>query len=151
MFPLNHFSSIMYHALVNNSTEIGDEETSSKSFSGSIRHIWSLPKLLIIFLLTTAAITSLVTPSILLRSSIPDETVCRERAIRREWRTLKDSERIEYLRAVKCLHDLPSRLNKEGILSDDFPWVHFHVGNFGTLNTFCVIHYFPTPILLSHA
>jgi tyrosinase len=61
---------------------------------------------------------------------------CLQPTLRREWRTLSAAEKTEYLRAVKCLHDLPSGLNSEGRLSDDFPWIHFNVGNYGKYSSF---------------
>ena len=56
---------------------------------------------------------------------------CLEPAHRREWRALSIAEQSEYLRAVQCLHNLPSGLDLGGRLSDDFPWLHFNVGNYG--------------------
>lgn len=59
------------------------------------------------------------------------KTSCSRPALRREWRTLSTAEQTEYLRAVKCLHHLPSGLGIGGKLSDDFPWLHFNVGSYG--------------------
>ncbi|KAH8668672.1 hypothetical protein BX600DRAFT_510745 [Xylariales sp. PMI_506] len=58
------------------------------------------------------------------------EPSCSQPVLRREWRTLSTAEQSEYLRAVRCLHDLPSGLGLSGKLSDDFPWIHFNIGNF---------------------
>ena len=64
------------------------------------------------------------------------EPSCLEPALRREWRALSTGEQSEYLRAVQCLHDLPSGLDLGGKLSDDFPWIHFNVGSYGKYNRF---------------
>jgi hypothetical protein len=61
---------------------------------------------------------------------------CSNPILRREWRALSTSEKSEYLRAVQCLHDLPSGLGLGGKRSDDFPWIHFNVGNYGTCSSF---------------
>lgn len=50
-------------------------------------------------------------------------------AIRREWRTLHATEKLEYIRAVQCLKQQPSRLGYAHTLYDDFPYVHIHTGN----------------------
>ena len=46
---------------------------------------------------------------------------------RREWRILSSLEKKEYLKAVQCLHERPSKQHNEGKLSDDFPYVHIRV------------------------
>jgi hypothetical protein len=53
---------------------------------------------------------------------------------RREWRTLTLLERHEYLDAVRCLKTRPSRLGLNHTLYDDFPWIHYHVGEYGELH-----------------
>lgn len=57
-------------------------------------------------------------------------TSCTDPIRRREWRQLGDAEKTDYIRAVKCLHSLPSRVSGEGKISDDFSWVHGHLGGF---------------------
>lgn len=59
------------------------------------------------------------------------ELSCPQPFLRREWRALSTAEQSEYLRAVQCLHDLPSGLGLGGKRSDDFPWLHFNVGQYG--------------------
>lgn len=50
--------------------------------------------------------------------------------LRREWRTLADSEKHEYISAVLCLLKQPSELAPETNYTayDDWPWIHSHVG-----------------------
>lgn len=84
-------------------------------------------------LLVTAIALSIYLLMRTTRGISSSEVLCQTPSIRREWRTLEDPEKVEYLRAVKCLHDLPSEINSDGRLSDDFPWIHFHVGSFGML------------------
>lgn len=55
---------------------------------------------------------------------------CRHPTIRREWRNLNRSEKIEYITAVSCLRALPSRLGLNQTLYDDFPLIHSHNGNY---------------------
>lgn len=49
---------------------------------------------------------------------------------RREWRTLTDIEKHEYISAVLCLLEQPSKLAPETNYSayDDWPWIHSHLG-----------------------
>ncbi|KAM0812088.1 hypothetical protein AB5N19_14405 [Seiridium cardinale] len=49
---------------------------------------------------------------------------CIQPAERREWRTLLDSERENYVAAVKCLTTKPSKLGLATSLYEDFPWIH---------------------------
>jgi hypothetical protein len=50
---------------------------------------------------------------------------------RREWRTLTKLQKHEYIAAVRCLKIMPSRLGLNHTLYDDFPYIHFHVGEYG--------------------
>jgi len=67
------------------------------------------------------------------------EPSCPQPALRREWRALSTAEQSEYLRAVQCLHDLPSGLDLGGKLSDDFPWLHFTAGQYGEWSSLCCL------------
>ena len=55
-------------------------------------------------------------------------TACTEPVIRREWRTLSDAEKSDYIGAVQCLRNSPSRLGLNQTLYDDFPYVHSRNG-----------------------
>ena len=55
---------------------------------------------------------------------------CRDPVLRREWRSLNDSEKRDYIRSVKCLKTLPSQLYLNQTLYDDFPWVHKQFGEY---------------------
>ena len=93
---------------------------------------WSLLLIIILFL------TSIVCSWVLLFSNIkhsPQQEIesaaytqpslfCQQVPIRREWRTLTAAEQHDYIRAVRCLATKPSKLNEQGTLYDDFPWVH---------------------------
>jgi hypothetical protein len=48
--------------------------------------------------------------------------------IRREWRSLTQTEQQHYISSVHCLTSIPSKLHKDSSLYEDFPWVHSHVG-----------------------
>lgn len=54
---------------------------------------------------------------------------CENPSVRREWRDLSDAEKMQYIGAVSCLHETPSRLDPDAKFSDDFAWLHFHVGS----------------------
>ena len=55
--------------------------------------------------------------------------VCQQPTTRREWRTLSEPEKLDYVTAVKCLATKPSKLRNNGTLYDDFPWVHKHLSS----------------------
>ena len=55
-------------------------------------------------------------------------TACTDPVIRREWRTLSDVEKRDYIAAVQCLRNSPSRLGLNQTLYDDFPYVHSRNG-----------------------
>ncbi|KAI8310759.1 hypothetical protein K4K61_013156 [Colletotrichum sp. SAR11_59] len=48
-------------------------------------------------------------------------------AQRVEWRSLSDSAKADYIKAVKCLDSLPSKLGLETSRYNDFPYVHAHL------------------------
>lgn len=55
-------------------------------------------------------------------------TACTDPVIRREWRNLSDVEKGDYIAAVQCLRNSPSRLGLNQTLYDDFPYVHSRNG-----------------------
>ncbi|KAI2618482.1 putative tyrosinase [Hypoxylon sp. NC1633] len=55
--------------------------------------------------------------------------VCKQPAIRREWRALSSLERLEYIRAVKCLSSIPSTVCN-GALHDEFAFIHRGIGDY---------------------
>ena len=60
-------------------------------------------------------------------------SACNRPQYRREWRSLSYGERHDYIQAVQCLTQIPSRLGLNQSLYDDFPYVHFRVGGYCTL------------------
>ncbi len=56
---------------------------------------------------------------------------CESLAVRLEWRDLNREEKREYLRAVSCLRERPSRLGLNQTLYDDFPYFHTRTGEDG--------------------
>ena len=58
------------------------------------------------------------------RSTVVPLSRCTNPRLRREWRTLSTAEKHEYLNAVQCLYDRPSKLFDAGRSTDDFAWVH---------------------------
>lgn len=55
---------------------------------------------------------------------------CHHPVIRREWRSLSVEEKDDYLDAVRCLRDIPSRIGQSQSLYDDFPWIHYRIGDY---------------------
>ncbi|KAH9909712.1 putative tyrosinase [Xylariomycetidae sp. FL2044] len=53
----------------------------------------------------------------------------RQPDVRREWRELSSVERLEYLRAVKCLSSIPSTVCN-GTLHDEFAYIHRKIGDY---------------------
>lgn len=60
-------------------------------------------------------------------------SACNRPQYRREWRSLSYGEKHDYIQAVQCLTQTPSRLGQNQSLYDDFPYVHFRVGGYCTL------------------
>ncbi|KAI0197510.1 putative tyrosinase [Astrocystis sublimbata] len=54
---------------------------------------------------------------------------CMLAAARREWRSLNSRQRLEYLRAVKCLSTIPSNICN-GTLHDEFAYIHRNIGDY---------------------
>ena len=54
-------------------------------------------------------------------------SACRISPVRREWRSLSQNEKAEYVDAVLCLRTIPSKIRPEGLLYDDFPYIHARV------------------------
>jgi tyrosinase len=61
-------------------------------------------------------------------SKVSTQVTCTNPVIRREWRSLTNRERADYVRAVNCLSTIPSRMGLNGTLYDDFTEVHRNVG-----------------------
>ena len=55
---------------------------------------------------------------------------CSEPITRREWRSLSQHEKLEYIAAVQCLSTLPSSLGLNQTLHHDFPYIHSLFGNY---------------------
>ncbi len=56
--------------------------------------------------------------------------VCKDPPLRKEWRSLDRIEKHDYIKAVKCLKTMPSQVDQNQTLYDDFPWVHMHHGEY---------------------
>ena len=68
----------------------------------------------------------LVKPKVDSKSLI--SSTCTDPVIRREWRDLSNVEKSDYIAAVQCLRNSPSRLALNQTLYDDFPYVHSRNG-----------------------
>ncbi|KAH8804897.1 hypothetical protein F5884DRAFT_859514 [Xylogone sp. PMI_703] len=58
----------------------------------------------------------------------PQPTRCSNPVVRKEWRSLSTQEKDVYLGAVKCLGRVPSVVNPNSTLHDDFAWIHSRIG-----------------------
>ena len=65
-------------------------------------------------------------------STHSSHTLCHNPDTRREWRSLSLDQKHEYLEAVQCLRHIPSALNPNMSLYDDFPYLHNTIGDYGT-------------------
>ncbi|KAH7082308.1 hypothetical protein FB567DRAFT_530999 [Paraphoma chrysanthemicola] len=57
-------------------------------------------------------------------SRSPVNQECQHPAFRREWRTLNNHEKREYIQSVQCLRDIPSRVGTKYSLYEDSALVH---------------------------
>lgn len=53
---------------------------------------------------------------------------CKSLSIRREWRSLSEEEKHQYIEAVRCLAETPSKQLPDDSLYDDFAYVHIDSG-----------------------
>ena len=53
---------------------------------------------------------------------------CTDPPTRREWRSLWPHEKKDYIEAVQCLYNTPSKYFGAGSLLDDFVYVHMWIG-----------------------
>ena len=71
-----------------------------------------------------------------LKSSVPSSGYspgpqrCTNPSLRREWRSLAETEKIRYIEAVQCLTRTSSTLGLNQSLYDDFAWIHKRVGEY---------------------
>ena len=63
-------------------------------------------------------------------TAVYSSPACPNPPTRREWRSLSRDEKQDYLLAVQCLRETPSRLGLNQSLYDDFPYVHIRVGGY---------------------
>ena len=68
--------------------------------------------------------------SVIVRHDPKAHTACENPPHRLEWRTLTAQQKQNYLAAVLCLKEIPSRLGMNHSLWDDFPWVHALIGGY---------------------
>jgi len=135
LYP-NQRSTHAYHPIAN--SESDDELDSKPSLQAPLtqgrkrvlRLAWLLC-VLTIFLVTGSIYSTLLVIHRKTSISAQDQSLsCQNPTVRREWRTLSTAERHDYLAAVQCLQENPSRLGLNHTLYDDFPWVHSRMGNF---------------------
>ena len=60
--------------------------------------------------------------------SLLAQDTCKSAPTRREWRTLLEDEKLDYIRAVRCMATVASVVKDEGTVWDDFAWVHEKIG-----------------------
>ncbi|KAH6659445.1 hypothetical protein BKA67DRAFT_652674 [Truncatella angustata] len=57
-----------------------------------------------------------------------DPQLCRDVAFRREWRSLSNDQKVDFISAVRCLASAPSKQIPDDSLYDDFAYVHTDTG-----------------------
>lgn len=106
------------------------------AFSGKLRILLSTSLLIVCTLSLAGGFmwghSSRKHDSSLLGGYVP---LCEVPSTRREWRSLGRSEKKDYIGAVQCLRTQPSRVRSEGVLYDDFPFIHNQVGGY------CKLHF----------
>lgn len=119
--------------------ELYNETPQGKFFRNPWRSNRSLVIFVLFLLLTSLAVG--FTGGILFNRQIANDkshelatlSTCNRTQYRREWRSLSYGEKLEYIQAVQCLTQTPSRLGQNQSLYDDFPYVHYRVGGYCTL------------------
>ena len=149
--PLSHGSSARYFPI---SSDDGSETELEKlrdigDFREGSQRRWSIFSFLVcVFVLCfplSFAIRSLLESSNVIHGSTAmfSSQACPNPPTRREWRSLSRDEKKDYLVAVQCLRETPSRLGLNQSLYDDFPWVHIRVGGYCmTFLLFCTLDIF---------
>lgn len=114
--------------------DINDNERDEKNAQhmGDSAHNLRVPRLLLVLCAALFCIALGFGCGFLVKGEIDSKsltsTACTNPAIRREWRNLSDSEKGDYIAAVQCLRNSPSRLRLNQTLYDDFPYVHSRNG-----------------------
>ena len=60
----------------------------------------------------------------------PGPQRCSNPSLRREWRSLAETEKRGYIEAVQCLTKKSSTLGLNQSLYDDFAWIHKRIGEY---------------------
>lgn len=117
--------------------ERGDDQTSAEPLLEQTATGTPSPSLCKRYVVATIAAVMLMVVSFFLwalrgkTECSNSDGVCRQPAVRREWRALGSLERLEYLRAVKCLSSIPSTVCN-GTLHDEFAYIHRKIGGYCT-------------------
>jgi hypothetical protein len=79
----------------------------------------------------STAKSRVATPPSISINEPPSLSRCHDPPVRREWRSLSLAQKHEYVDAVLCLRTIPSSLNPNMSLYDDFPFLHDTIGAYG--------------------
>ena len=109
-----------------------DEEAKDERLQRRRPHTLLLVLIICIILLCLAFgfASGVILPFPLRYAHIQSSKVCKSPATRREWRSLSNLEKHDYLNAVQCLRTTNSRLEMNQTLYDDFPWIHTYIGGY---------------------
>lgn len=83
-----------------------------------------------LFLVAIVLVLLLTTESIM-RLDALGVPKCTNPYVRREWRSLTSEERLEFIRAVNLLAEVPSEWRENGTIYDDFAILHGSIGSWG--------------------
>lgn len=125
-------NDVRYHPLAESEDKIAicRNPTESDVNSGS-RNSRSTPSRFFLAPIAILLITSITLTFILLESTMA-KNGCPNPRVRREWRMLERSERLEYLRAVQCLTQTQSSRDPRVSKQDDFTFLHSQYGSYCT-------------------
>ncbi|KAF4633193.1 hypothetical protein G7Y89_g4922 [Cudoniella acicularis] len=115
--PLKTAGSTAGVALV----EIGGRTTIQVKAYTIVRTYHTDPELNMVFLKTQRLVMVLSTLAIFLRPVI---SACENPVLRKEWNSVSQSERDEYIKAAQCLPTKPSKIGLSTTLYDDFSYIH---------------------------
>jgi hypothetical protein len=139
--PVMPSSNKISYQLVDGSdshTDLDADETSEINSKGGSAITWSsrvsVALLILLSLMLGGLGVAVICNHQLQTFTTSSVAICKDPVTRHEWRSLGSDEKREYIAAVQCLKETPSRLGLNQSLYDDFPYIHSTVGNGSVYN-----------------
>jgi hypothetical protein len=136
MWLLNHARSKYIAVPASNSDgKLGSEDDIESRSRRPERPVWSHPISICLISLLCLAVgfiggKKIQDNGLIAQLTAPRVSECKNPTTRKEWRSLSGDEKSEYIAAVRCLLTKPSKMRMEGVLYDDFPYVHSRIGGY---------------------